>query len=463
MPGGESSDLRKLLVLAWPIVLARATQSVVGFTDALMVAPLGEDALAGVTAGALNSLALIILPSGTVFILQSFAAQLRGRGDLAGVRRYAWYGLILSAIAGLMAAMAIPFLPAILGKLDYSPEVRSIMATFMAVRLLSVGPVVASEALGNWYGGLGNTRVAMITGAVTMVANIALNYLLIEPRFGLPGWGAVGSGMASVIASTAGFLVTAVMFFRGAGLEPEVRVATAAPKDRALRMRELVGVLRFGLPNGINWFLEFFAFILFIDLVVAHLGTTAIAAFNVVLQINTISFMPAFGLASSGAILVAESIGRHAHDDVPRIVKLTAKAACAWMGAVSVLYFFMPRQLMGLFLPRGETTGALVTVGTTMLVIATIWQLFDGIGMTIAEALRAAGDTTWCMFARIVLAWFVFTPLAYVAVITLHGGIGTVMTSMVLYMILVAALMVFRFQTGRWRNIQLIEPKLVDV
>lgn len=465
MAGAESSDLRKLLALAWPIVLARATQSVVGFTDALMVSPLGESALAGVTAGALNTFALIILPSGTVFILQSFAAQLRGRGDLAGVRRYGWYGLAIAAVAALLALAAIPFLPAVLSKLDYTPEVRSVMATFMAVRLLSVGPVVANEALGNWYGGLGNTRVAMITGTITMAANVALNYLLIEPRFGLPGWGVMGSGMATVIASTLGFFVTAFMFFRGIGLEPEVRAAgpTGAMRVRgAFRAQELLRVLRFGLPNGVNWFLEFAAFILFIDLVVAHLGTTVVAAFNVVLQINSISFMPAFGLASSGAILVAESLGRGEHGEVPKIVKLTAKAACGWMGAVALLYLVAPSRLMAIFLPRGETVGPLVTVGATMLMISTLWQLFDGIGMTIAESLRAAGDTTWPMLARIVLAWFLFTPLAYVAVIVMKGGVVVVMTSMVFYIVAIAGLMAFRFQSGRWRSIELIEPELVD-
>jgi MATE family multidrug resistance protein len=336
------------------------------------------------------------------------------------------------------------------------------MATFMAVRLLSVGPVVANEALGNWYGGLGNTRIAMITGVITMVANVALNYLLIEPRFGLPGWGVVGAGMASVLASTLGFLVTLVMFLRRFGVEPAVRVAGAAPRESSLRTSELLRVLRFGLPNGVNWFLEFAAFVLFIDIVVAHLGTTAVAAFNVVLQINGISFMPAFGVASAGAILVAERVGRSEHAEVPAIVKLTAKAACAWMGFVAVFYLVAPERFLGLFLPPGETAGPLVTVGTTMLMISTIWQLFDGVGMAIAEALRAAGDTTWCMFARIVLAWFVFTPLAYVAVMVMHGGIVTVMTATVIYTILIAVLMAFRFRTGKWRSIQLIEPQLVD-
>src|SRR5690242_15242898 len=110
--------LRTLLSLAWPIVIARATQAIIGFTDALMVAPLGEDTLAAVTTGALDVLTFVMLPMGTVFILQSFAAQLRGRGDMEGVRRFAIYGLVFAAFAGVTAAAAIPFLPSVLRLLD---------------------------------------------------------------------------------------------------------------------------------------------------------------------------------------------------------------------------------------------------------------------------------------------------------------------------------------------------------
>src|SRR5262245_64915689 len=95
----QPASLRALLSLAWPVILARATQSVIGFCDALMVAPLGEEPLAAVTTGALNTFALIILPMGTAFILQSFTAQLRGRGELSAVKRYASYGLLLALLA----------------------------------------------------------------------------------------------------------------------------------------------------------------------------------------------------------------------------------------------------------------------------------------------------------------------------------------------------------------------------
>ncbi len=102
-PATTTPSLRSLLSLAWPIVLSRATQSVMGFFDALMVAPLGEESLAAVTTGALNTFAFIIMPMGTVFILQSFAAQLRGRGDAAALPRYAWYGLLLAVVFGALS------------------------------------------------------------------------------------------------------------------------------------------------------------------------------------------------------------------------------------------------------------------------------------------------------------------------------------------------------------------------
>ena len=99
-------SLRALLGLAWPIVLARATQSVIGFTDALLVSPLGEDALAAVTTGSLNTIAAVIFPMGTLFILQSFAAQLRGRGCFAGSPDLADAGQEDSKLGALAEAVA---------------------------------------------------------------------------------------------------------------------------------------------------------------------------------------------------------------------------------------------------------------------------------------------------------------------------------------------------------------------
>jgi MATE family multidrug resistance protein len=454
-PAAPQHSLRSLLTLAWPIVLARATQSVIGFGDALMVAPLGEDALAAVTTGSLNVYAFIILPMGTAFILQSFAAQLRGRGDLSGIQRYAYYGMILGLIAGLFA---LPFFPLIhpgLTLLGLPANVTTMMASYLTIRLLSVAPAVGLEALGNWYGGLGNTRPSLVGSTVSMVLDVFLNYALIQPRFGLPGYGVEGAAWGSTVSSWVGFGVVAYMFFRGKGYD-RVRAPLA------LRITELKRVLKFGLPNGINWFLEFAAFILFINVVVGHLGTTTLAAFNIVMSINSVSFMPAFGLASAGAILAGEAIGRRAHHEVSSIVLLTAKVTAAWMGAIGLIYFTLPTQILWWFGSKAGPTSELLKIGAVMLGMSAIWQLFDAISMTLSEALRSAGDTTWCMAARLVLAWVVFTPASWLAVLKFGGGVYTVMVALIGYLALLAAAFVWRFSSGKWRNIDLVgEPNLV--
>lgn len=450
-PAGVSA-LHRLLQLAWPIVLARASQSVIGFCDALMVAPLGEAPLAAVTTGALNSFLVIILPSGAVFILQSFTAQLRGRGELAAVWRYAWYGLSFAVVAELLALLVIPLVPLLLAQLQYDAMVREHMATYLAIRLLSVGPAVAIEAIGNWYGGLGNTRMAMLAGLTAMVANVLGNYLLIEPRWGLPGYGVAGAAWASSLSSCLGLLVLIVPFARGWGAPPK-------PARLQLYGRELWRVLRFGVPNGVNWFLEFAAFILFINVMVAHLGTTALAAFNVVIQLNSIAFMPAFGLGSAGAILVGESIGGRDYRAARGFVRLTLGVAAAWMASVGVLYFALPGPLMRVF-AQPDASSQFLELGAVMLTFSAFWQLFDAVGITLSESLRAAGDTTWCMLTRIVLAWLVFIPGAWFLVIQRGGGVYAVMTMMVVYILLLSGAFALRFLSGKWQDIDLIgEPE----
>ncbi|MGH7806208.1 MAG: MATE family efflux transporter, partial [Candidatus Binatia bacterium] len=94
-------------MLAWPIVVSRSSQVVIGVADAVMVAQLGEAALAATTTGALNVVAFLILPFGIVFIVSTFSSQLYGEGDLEGARRYGFYGLAVALGATVISLFAI--------------------------------------------------------------------------------------------------------------------------------------------------------------------------------------------------------------------------------------------------------------------------------------------------------------------------------------------------------------------
>lgn len=446
-----SGTYRQLFTLAWPIVLARSAQAAIGFADAAMIAFLGEDALAATTTGALNTFAVFILPMGLVFIVQSFASQLLGQGDLLGARRYAWYGLLVAAITQAFAVAAIPLVDDVLALTDFTPAVQSLMATYIGIRLLSAGAAVATEALGTWYGGLGDTRLSLLANLTAMVVNIGLNWVLIYGHLGFPALGVEGAAIASTIATWVGFLAIAGVFARG--YVPGV--TAPVPVRVRLRLAEFTRMLRFGLPSGLNWFLEFSAFLVFINVVFAGLGTLAVAAIMAVVQVNSISFMPAFGLSSAGAILVGQAIGAGKHASVPAIVRRTAIVCASYECLVGLFYLAIPAAIMATFAEGDVAITDLTALGATLLAISAAWQLFDALVMAYSEALRAAGDTAWVLWARVVLAWLVWLPLALWLVRGQGGGPAAATASMVVYMIALAAVILLRFRSGAWRSIDL--------
>jgi MATE family multidrug resistance protein len=441
-------DLRALLALAWPIVVSRSSQVVVGIADAVMVAHLGTAALAATTAGALNAFNLFILPMGIVFLVSSFSSQLFGMGDLGGARRYGWYGLAVAAAIQLLALALVPLVPAALGVLAYEAEVRVLMEDYLAIRLVSGGAVVGLEALGNYYGGLGNTRLPMRASLVAMVLNVAGNWLLIDGNLGAPALGVRGAALASVASTAVAFLGLFAVFVR------ESRRLGAGP----LRGAELLRLVRFGLPSGLNWFFEFLAFSFFINVVVAGLGTTAVAALMAVIQVNSVAFMPAFGIASAGAILVGQAIGAARRDAVPGLVGLAFAVAAAWQVLVGIAYLAAPELVMSQFARDPASARELVEVGRRMLLLSVGWQLFDAAASVLAEALRAAGDTAFTLWARLAIAWLVFAPGSWLSVRVAGGGDVAAMAWLVAYLALLSLVLFVRFRSGAWRRIVLVEP-----
>lgn len=227
--------------------------------------------------------------------------------------------------------------------------------------------------------------------------------------------------------------------------------------DGRLSLAEFRRMIRFGLPNGFNWFLEFSAFLVFINVLFADLGTAAVAALMAVIQVNSVSFMPAFGLATAGAILVGQAIGRGAQLDVPRIVARTISVMMTWQGLVGLSYLLIPSTLMAVFAsdPERASESAVTTLGATLLAISAAWQLFDAIVMGLSEALRAAGDTAWCLWARVACAWLLWLPATFVVLRVYDGGAPAAIWCMVAYFVALTGVVGWRFRSGAWRQINL--------
>jgi multidrug resistance protein, MATE family len=447
---GRRARLRTLLSLAWPVVVSRSSQVVVGIADAVMVAHLGAAALAATSTGAMNAFAIFILPMGITFVVSSFSSQLFGRRDLAGARRYGWYGLAVAALAQVVAMAALPLVPAALSPFHYAPDVRAAMEDYLVWRLPSAGAAVGMEALGNYFGGLGNTRYQMRASVVAMVLNVLGNWVLIDGHLGAPAFGVRGAALASSLSTALAFAGLLAAFV----WDPR-RQATGP-----LRRSELWRLLRFGFPSGVNWFFEFAAFAFFMNVVVAGLGTISLAALMAVIQVNSVAFMPAFGLSSAGAILVGQAIGAGRKDQVPGLVALAFVVAAIWQSAVAVAYLAAPDLVLSAFAREPSSAADFLAAARRMLVVSAAWQLFDAAANVLAEALRAAGDTAFTMWVRVAIAWAIWAPASWVAVRVLGGGDTAAMAAMVGYLFVLALALYLRFRSGAWRRIVLVEPRL---
>ena len=98
------------------------------------------------------------------------------------------------------------------------------------------------------------------------------------------------------------------------------------------------------------------------------------------------------------------------------------------------------------------------TIGVRMLMVSAAWQVFDATATSLAECLRAAGDTLYPLVVRLLIAWLVFVPGAWFTVRSFGGGEVGAMVWLVIYIGLLALVLLLRFRSGKWRTMELIEP-----
>jgi MATE family multidrug resistance protein len=414
----------------------------------MMVAVVGESALAATTTGNLDVFVLVMLPMGLASVVQSFASQFLGLGDRAAARRYGWYGIVFAALFGLAGALAIPAVPAVLRGFPVAPDVREQMSTYIQVRLLAVGAVAASEILGSWFGGLGNTRLHMISSILAMLANIFFNWVFIYGHLGAPPLGVLGSAIASATASWLGFFYLLACFLR-------LRPVPGPAQARRLRLSEFWRLLRFGIPQGANAMISFGALAIFMNVVVAHFGTTDLAAMNAVSMVNALAIMPASALASAGGILAGMAIGAGQYGRIPGILRRTVTITGSFIVAVALLFVVAHDPIMRLFTSRGSGAG-LREVGSVLLMLSGLVLIGQALAASFGEVLRASGDTAWCFRAQIVTSWGVFVPLSAASVLLLGASIHVAMGAYIAYGATAAAAMIWRYRDGRWHSIDLM-------
>ena len=446
---GPRASLNEVLTMAMPVVIGLASTTVMGFVDTLMVARFGRKELAAVTPAALLAFTVSAFLDGVGTTNNTFVSQNFGARRLRECARYTWHAVYLALLMGLAVQVIQVWTPQIFALMGHEPEVRLREIAYFRIRLWGAGLFGMVVALANFNQGISRPRISMVAALVANSLNVALNYLLIFGRLGFPRMGIRGAALATVIASAFQAALLLAIFLSPA-------MARRFGTRRALRLQwsKFRDLLRIGGPVGLHFTADVASWAVFVNVLVGRFGETQLAASNAVGQFIHLSWLPTVGLNIAATQLMGQWIGRGRPDIARRRVMTALKIGVTYMAAMGVIFFVFRRSLVALFRNEPEV----VYWGSAIMVWAALFQVSDAVGIVLYGALRGAGDTLLPALVVIGSAWLVFLPAGWLLAVEADLQAPGAWMGAAIHLTLIAVLLYWRFRSGRWRRMRLVEP-----
>lgn len=451
--GGPWRELGEVLWFSFPIIITMASYTLMSAIDVVMVGHHSAAELSAVGPAASVFFLIASLMMGTLSITNTFVAQCVGRGEKHEAPRYAWQGVYLTVMWGVVAWSLSPLAPKLFAWAGHETHIQIYEVSYFKYMLLRIPALGFWMALSGFYQATRRPVIPMIVGLIGNVFNLALNYALIFGEWGFPEMGITGAAVATVVAT---YFQAGLMFVMFLG--PRTHGEYGSRSDIGVDLVKFWRMIRVGLPSGLSWSLQNACWTLFLLKVVGALGATALAANNATMQIVHLSFMPVIGLNIGVQAIVGHHIGLGDHAGATRRVYRALALAFAFMVTMAVIFVVFRRNLIGLFC-RGEATADIIAMGSTMLIFAAMFQAFDSVAIICYGALKGAGDTLFPMCTSVACGWLVFLPLAYVLTHTLKLGVAGAWLGVTVHIALLASINFWRFSSGAWRKIDIFKEQ----
>lgn len=404
-----------MFLLAMPVVLAELAWMTMGLVDTLMVGRLGPEAIGAVGIGSAIFMAVAIFAMGLLLGLDTLVSQAFGAGRLEECHRWLVHGIVLACLLAVPVTLFLRGAAAVLDRWGLDPMVLALTRPYLEIVTWSVLPLLLYAAFRRYLQGMAVVRPVMVALFAANIANVFFNWLLIFGRLGAPALGVRGAGWATVASrlAMAGFLLTSIVLRergRGPGL-----FETPLSIDPAWMSR----LLRLGFPAAGQVTLEVGVFAAATALA-GRLAPAALAAHQIAINIAAFTFMVPLGIASAAAVRVGHAMGRRDAPGAARSGWTALLFGATFMLVAAAVFVLFGRALIGAFTadPR------VLQIGTTLLLVAAIFQLFDGLQGVATGVLRGLGDTRTAMLWNLAGHWFIGLPLGYT--LCFIAGLGVI-------------------------------------
>lgn len=441
---GLRKEFLPMLRLAGPVVFAEIGWMSMGLVDTIMVGRVSAEALGAVSIG--NNIFWMIGISGIgmLFGLDYVISTAFGAGDLRACYHGLVQGIYLSLIMALpftaLSYIAIYLLP----QTGIQPAVLPAAADYMEIVSWSLLPIFLGTTLRRYL--QGRNVVVPFTFALIFanIVNGIANWILVFGHFGFPALGATGAAYATLFSMIIIFLSLLVSALIIAKDERDLLSKAIFAFDRSI----LAQLLKLGFPASIHLLFEIGAFTA-VTVFAGRLSPNSLAAHHIVLKITSFTFMIPLGISAAGAVRVGQAIGRKDVHAAAHSGWTALMLGAGFMAIAGLILIIFPELLM-----RGFTDEvAIIATGASIIAIAAIFQLFDGVQVVAAGILRGIGDTKTAMIFNFFGHWFLGLPVGYFLCFNSGWGVAGLWVGLCVGLISVSLGLFFFW----WRRIRVLK------
>ena len=442
-----------VLNIAFPLILSTGSWSVQQFIDRMFLSWYSPEALAAALPTGILSFTLISLFMGTSGYVSTFIAQYIGASRPERVGPAMWQGMYFTLIGGLLLACTALFAKPIFSFIGHSPEVQILESEYWI--FLTLGGIfpIAQATLAGFFSGRGKTYPVMWASFAATAVNIVLNYLLIFGNLGMPEMGIRGAGLSTFISGMINFLILAYLAF---SKENNSKYKTISGWKFELNLFKRL--IRYGFPNGVQFFLDIAAFSAFI-LLIGRLGDTELAASNIAFNISMLAFMPMIGLGITVSILVGQSLGANNPAKAKMATFSAIQMSFTYMTILALLYLLIPTVFIYPFSAKVDPNEfeSIKSLALVAMRFLALWSIFDSFAIIFSSALKGAGDTAFIMITICVTALLVLIAPTFLIIEVFDLGLNAAWTSGLAYIICLGFIYSLRFKSGKWESMRVIE------
>lgn len=448
---------RELLVLSGPFILSSSFTTVQVFIDRLFVAGVNADAVAA----AMPTVGYFWVPMALlqfcVLYVTVFVAQYLGAGRPHRVGPVVWQGLYFALAAGLAFPLFIPLVDEIIALTNHPPAVKQLEAVYFRGMSLAALPMLLVAGVNAFFAGRQQSWTVLLINAIGAGTNALLAVPFILWNREDPAAAMFGAGLAAALGSLASAVLGLVLLFRKRHRE-EFATVRGWRFDPALFRR----LMKYGLPNGLQFCIEALAFTAFI-LMIGNIGQAELAATTLTFTMNLLTFLPVMGLGQGVEVLVGRRQGEKRPDLSARTTHAGAVLATVYMGLIAVLYCTVPWLIVAPFAAEmrpveWEAVGPIIP---TLLLFVAAYSLADGANIIYAYALRGAGDTRFVSLIAIGTSWPLMVIPSWLC--SVYGwGLYAAWSFATLWVVSLAVAFGLRFLGGKWRTMTVIEHGVTE-